>query len=63
MILRQSVISEIFTLEEPEKLNYKKIPYMKRKVQGHQIQKESKLQSPRLQPIDSKKVILQDVSS
>ena len=29
-----SVISEIFTLEE---LNYKTIPYMKRKVQGHQI--------------------------
>ena len=36
-----SVVSEFFTLEELEKLNYKTMPYMKRKVQGHQIQKES----------------------
>ena len=36
-----SVVSEIFTLEELEELNYNTMPYMKRKVQGHQIQKES----------------------
>ena len=39
-----SVVSEFFTLEELEELNYKTMPYMKRKVQGHQIQKESQLQ-------------------
>ena len=39
-----SVISELFTLEELEELNYKTMPYMKTIVQGHQIQKESQLQ-------------------
>ena len=39
-----SVVSELFTLEELEELNYKTMPYMNRKVQVHQIQKESQLQ-------------------
>ena len=36
-----SVVSEFFILEELEELNYKTMSYMKRKVQGYQIQKES----------------------
>ena len=39
-----SDISEFFTLEELEELNYKENALHKRKVQGHQIQKESQLQ-------------------
>ena len=60
MINQASVVSEIFILEELEELNYKTMPYMKRKVQGHQIQKGIAIANPRLQPIDSKKVVLQD---
>ena len=50
-----SVISEFFTLEELEELNYKTMPYMKKNSSGTSNSEGIAIANSRLQPIDSKR--------